>query len=208
MPSRRLERYRPAPLAGVDEAGRGPWAGPVVAAAVVFLPYVSLPPDLDDLDDSKQLTAEQRDELHDKLIAARNAGLAWFAVAQATVGEIATHNVLGATKLAMARAVMSLPALPAWALVDGNQPPHLPCPVEAVVKGDARSTSIAAASVLAKVTRDRIMQGLAGRHPGYGWETNAGYGTAQHRDALDRLGITAHHRTDFAPIRARLAATG
>ena len=208
MPDRRLERYRPAPLAGVDEAGRGPWAGPVVAAAVVFPPYAALPTTLTGLDDSKQLTPEQREDLYDALLAARAAGLAWLAVAQASVAEIAVHNVLGATKLAMARAVLSLPALPAWALVDGNQPPHLPCPVEAVVKGDARSTSIAAASVVAKVARDRIMRRLAVRHPGYGWETNAGYGTAQHRAALDCLGITAHHRTDFAPVRDRLAATG
>ena len=208
MPDRRLERYRPAPLAGVDEAGRGPWAGPVVAAAVVFPPYVELPSVLTDLDDSKQLTAEQRAELYDALLTARAAGLAWIATAQASVAEIAAHNVLGATKLAMARAVLGLPALPAWTLVDGNQPPHLPCPVEAVVKGDGRSISIAAASVVAKVARDRIMRRLAGRYPDYGWDTNAGYGTAQHRAALDRLGVTAHHRTDFAPVRARLAAAG
>ena len=207
MVDARLERSRPSPLVGIDEAGRGPWAGPVIAGAVVFQPYEPLPASLAELNDSKQLNHGQRCRLFTALNLARAQGLVWIGVGAATVREIAAHNILGATKLAMARAVAALPALPAWALVDGNQPPCLLCPVEAVVKGDGRSISIAAASVVAKVTRDHIMHTLATHHPGYGWETNAGYGTRQHRQALDRLGITPHHRTDFAPIRARLART-
>ncbi len=207
MADARLERARPAPLVGIDEAGRGPWAGPVVAGAAMFQPFGPMPANLSDLNDSKQLTAAQRRQLFDALHLARQQGLVWLAVGIATVAEIAAINILGATKLAMARAVAALPIVPAWALVDGNQPPSLLCPVEAVVKGDGRSISIAAASVIAKVTRDHIMHTLATRHPGYGWETNAGYGTRQHQHALDRLGITPHHRTDFAPIRARMSAT-
>jgi ribonuclease HII len=127
-----------------------------------------------------------------------------FGVGIASVAEIEQLNILAATMLAMRRAVLSLPALPGLALVDGNRAPDLPCAAQTVVKGDGKSFSIAAASVIAKVTRDRIMVELAAAHPGYGWETNRGYGTAAHRAGLDRHGVTPHHRRGFKPIACRL----
>lgn len=202
MPDLSIEsRFRP-PVAGVDEAGRGPWAGPVVAAAVI------LPPDFpgrlaDGLDDSKKLAARRRAELFDLL-----ADRADVAVGAASVAEIERRNVLGATHLAMRRAVARLACAPAMALVDGDGVPSgLPCPGKAVVRGDGLSLSIAAASVAAKVTRDRLMTRLARRHPAFGWERNAGYGTRAHREALEAVGVTGHHRRGFAPV-ARLIAAG
>lgn len=193
-------------VVGIDEAGRGPWAGPVAAAAVWFDP-AQLPQDpegrdlLDRLDDSKKLTAARREALFEVLTA--HEGVAW-AIAEASVAEIDERNILQATLGAMAKAVAGLPFTPDLALVDGNRCPTLPCPAEAVVRGDGRSLSIAAASILAKVSRDRTMAGLAADCPGYGWERNAGYGTAEHRAGLARLGITVHHRRSYRPIRALL----
>ncbi len=192
-----LEGAREGPVAGVDEAGRGPWAGPVVAAAVV-LDAGSVPAGVTD---SKRLSRARREAL----FAALRAG-ARIGVGAASVAEIDRLNILAATLVAMRRAVDDLGVAPAHVLIDGNRMPELACPATAVVGGDARSLSIAAASIVAKVTRDRIMARLARRYPGFGWERNAGYGTAEHRSALDRLGVTPHHRRSFAPVARRLAA--
>ena len=192
MPDFALEAACGGPVAGIDEAGRGPWAGPVVAAAVILDPAV-LPAGLDD---SKTLTAARRRDLHRRLLDCAEIG-----VGAASVREIEELNILQATLAAMARALAALPQRPATALVDGNRAPDLPCRVETVVRGDSRSLSIAAASIVAKVTRDATMARLAARYPGFGWERNAGYGTAEHRRALARLGPTPHHRRCFAPIR-------
>ncbi len=181
-----------ATICGVDEAGRGPWAGPVVAAAVV-LDRGCVPPGLDD---SKKLTPRRRAVLFDAIRAAASVG-----VGIASVEEIDALNILRANDLAMLRAIGALQPAPEAALIDGNRvPPGLPCRARALVGGDGRSLSIAAASIIAKVTRDRIMGELAGAHPGYGWERNMGYGTAEHRAALIRLGVTPHHRRSFRPI--------
>ncbi len=193
-----LERARRGPVAGIDEAGRGPWAGPVVAAAVV-LDAGSVPVGVTD---SKRLSRARREALFAALRASARIG-----VGAASVAEIDRLNILAATLIAMRRAVDDLGVLPAHALVDGNRAPELSCPATAVVGGDARSLSIAAASIVAKVTRDRIMARLARRYPGFGWERNAGYGTPEHRAALVRFGVTPHHRRSFAPV-ARLLAAG
>ncbi len=190
-PDLTFENARPGPVAGVDEVGRGPWAGPVVAAAVI-LEQGAIPPGIDD---SKALTRRRREALFEVL-----RGCAIIGIGQATVEEIERLNILGAALLAMNRAVEALGVVPGHALIDGNRLPQLPCPASALVGGDRRSLSIAAASVIAKVTRDRIMAVFAYEHPGFGWERNAGYGTAEHRAALDRLGITPHHRSSFRPI--------
>jgi ribonuclease HII len=154
------------------------------------------------LDDSKKLTAEQRLAA----FAALRRSKAEIAVAAASVAEIERLNILHAAMLAMCRAVARLPAAPDLALVDGNYPPPMRCPVQCVVGGDTVSLSIAAASIIAKVVRDRLMERLARRYPGYGWHTNAGYGTRAHRDALLLLGPTRHHRAGFAPVAERLLA--
>ena len=179
-------------IAGVDEAGRGPLAGPVVAAAVVLDP-ARIPPGLND---SKQLTAARRLALFDALI-----GCAQVGIGQASVEEIDRLNILRASHLAMLRAVAALPGMPDHLLIDGNLVPQgAPCGATAIVRGDARCLSIAAASIIAKVTRDRIMVDLAQQYPGYGWDRNAGYPTAEHRAALLRLGVTAAHRRSFRPV--------
>lgn len=186
-------------ICGIDEAGRGPWAGPVVAAAVI-LDAATLPPGLiGGLDDSKKLKPVRREELLEGLEAAALIG-----VGRADVAEIDDINILQATMLAMARAVEDLSVVPDLALVDGNRAPDLDCAVQCVVKGDGKSLSIAAASIVAKVTRDQIMADLALEHPGYGWERNAGYGVSAHRAALERLGVTPHHRRSFKPIHNML----
>jgi ribonuclease HII len=187
-------------VAGIDEVGRGPLAGPVLAAAVVFTDR-ALPETLARLDDSKRLNARTRAELAAVLWAFPGARIGLGA---ASVREIGARNILGATHLAMARALARLRLPVDVALVDGNQAPALPCAVRCVVGGDARSLSIAAASVVAKVLRDRLMAGLDPRWPGYGWAHNAGYPTAAHRAAVARLGRTPHHRPGFAPVEAAL----
>jgi ribonuclease HII len=194
MPAPDLSREAllPAPVAGVDEAGRGPLAGPVVAAAVILDP-ARVPPGLDD---SKKLTARARDRLFAALLDGASVS-----VAQASVEEIDRLNILRASHLAMRRALQGLALPPAHALIDGHLLPQgLPCPATAVIGGDARCLSIAAASIVAKVTRDRGMVALAQQYPGYGWDRNMGYPTADHRAALIRLGITPHHRRSFAPV--------
>ena len=199
MPDFALEKEAGGVVAGVDEAGRGPWAGPVVAAAAILDPD-TLPHHVQEqLDDSKKLTAKVRDRLFDAL-----TGNIYQGVGIASVDEIDTQNILAATMLAMQRAVHNLPVQPDIALIDGNRPPDLSCPVRTVVRGDGLSLSIAAASIVAKVTRDRIMAELALKHPGYAWDRNAGYGTKAHREGLDRFGVTEHHRRSFKPIAAYL----
>ena len=197
MPDFSIESAHGGLVAGVDEAGRGPLAGPVVAAAVVFEGGV---PDALALllDDSKQLDPQQRATAYAALHA---SGAARIAVGAASVAEIGRINILRASLLAMARAVARLPTLPDLAIVDGNMPPTLACPVRCVVGGDGLSLSIAAASIVAKVTRDRAMARLARRCPGYGWDTNAGYATPPHRAALRALGVTRHHRAAFGTVR-------
>ncbi len=186
-------------IAGVDEAGRGPWAGPVVAGAAILDPDRMPPALLFGLDDSKKLSAKKREELFSML----GEG-AQTSVGIATVEEIDALNILQASLLAMRRAVDGLPAPADYALIDGKKWPDLSMEGETVVKGDSRSVSIAAASIVAKVTRDRIMAELDQAHPGYGWASNAGYGTAEHQAGLARLGVTLHHRKSFAPIRKLL----
>jgi ribonuclease HII len=193
MPDFRMEaRHGGLPVAGVDEAGRGPLAGPVVAAAVILDPGC-IP---DGLDDSKALTPRRRAALHARLIDCARIG-----VGMASVEEIDELNILWATMLAMTRAVEALAIEPAMVLVDGNRCPGWRWTSEAVVGGDARCLSIAAASIVAKETRDAMMRDYDALYPGYGWASNKGYGGAAHREALARLGPSPIHRRSFAPVR-------
>lgn len=192
MPDFVLESRSVQPVCGIDEVGRGPLAGPVVAAAVILNP-LAIP---EGIDDSKRLTAARREALHAELLASAVVG-----VGQASVEEIDRINILRASFLAMRRALAQLTPAPALALVDGNKvPPDLGCPARAIVGGDGLVLSIAAASIVAKVTRDRIMVALAQQFPGYAWEQNKGYGTRAHVAALSELGVTPHHRRSFKPI--------
>jgi ribonuclease HII len=192
---------------GLDEAGRGPWAGPVVAAAAWLDPAKLDPALAEGLDDSKKLSARRRSDLF-AILSDPASTCARVAVGEASVEEIDDLNILQASLLAMQRAAAALGAaldgMPEAALVDGNKLPQLACEARAIVKGDSRSLSIAAASVVAKVTRDRAMAALARDYPGYGWERNQGYGTAEHRAGIARLGVTPLHRRSFRPIRDAL----
>lgn len=185
------------PVCGVDEAGRGPWAGPVSAAAVILNPD-DLPPGIDD---SKALTEKRRAALEPEIKA---RALAW-GVGFASVEEIEELNILHATGLAMCRAIEALSIQPAIALVDGNYRFKLPCDVTTVVKGDSLSLSIAAASILAKTARDRLMIELDGQYPGYGFASHKGYNAPLHQQALKALGPCPAHRPSWAPIKALLA---
>ena len=185
-------------IAGIDEVGRGPLAGPVVAAVAVIDRAVAKRKLLRLIDDSKKLTLEQREEAYAAMV---DSGIVRYAVGEASAEEIDAVNILQATFLAMRRALQGLAEQPDLVLIDGNRvPPELGCRAETIVGGDARSYSIAAASIIAKVTRDRYMRGLAASFPGYGWETNVGYRSPDHLAALNRLGPTAHHRRTFAPV--------
>ena len=192
----------PAPLriCGVDEAGRGPLAGPVVAAAVI-LDRGRIPKGLND---SKQLDEETREELFPRIMEMAVA----VGVGEASVGEIDLVNIRQATHLAMARAVRALSIAAEFALVDGNDAPALPCKCDTLIGGDGRSVSIAAASIIAKVTRDRLMRRLHDEHPGYNWCNNKGYGTPDHYSGLKTHGVTVHHRRSFAPIHLLLHGDG
>lgn len=205
---RELGRGTAETVIGIDEAGRGPWAGPVVAAAA-WLDPERLDAELARrLDDSKKLSAKRRGDLF-LALSDPSCGFARVAVGEASVAEIDRLNILQASLLAMERAAAALASAlggtPRAALVDGNKLPRLACEARAVVKGDGLSLSIAAASVIAKVTRDRAMAALARDYPGYGWERNQGYGTAEHRAGIARLGVTPLHRRSFRPIREVLA---
>jgi len=184
-------------IAGVDEVGRGPLAGPVVAAAVILKPDC-IP---DGLDDSKKLTEKKREALFPQIM---DCALA-IGIGEASVDEIDLVNIRQATHLAMARAVSALALTPVFALVDGNDPPALLCPCETLIGGDGLSVSIAAASIIAKVTRDRLMVKLHEDHPYYAWDRNKGYGTEDHMNGLRLHGCTTHHRKSFAPVQATLS---
>lgn len=180
-------------ICGIDEAGRGPWAGPVVAAAVILPTRKKRPKGLAD---SKQLSAEAREEL---ALAIRDCALVGVGIASAE--EIDRINILQATFLAMRRAFDGLPERPVAALIDGNQAPDLPCPIEMIIDGDAYVASISAASIIAKVERDRMMVELCGQYPGYAFAKHKGYGTPEHQKALAELGPCAIHRRSFKPVR-------
>ncbi len=188
-------RLAGGPICGVDEAGRGPWAGPVVAAAVVLDPD-NIPAGIAD---SKALDAEAREALYPRIMATAQVG-----VGIADVHRIDRDNILNATLWAMAEAVTALSSSPRLALIDGNKAPRLTCQTRTIVKGDAKCLSIAAASIIAKVTRDRLMIANARTYPGYGFESHKGYGTPEHRLAIDRLGVTDIHRRSFKPVQLAL----
>jgi len=197
-PDLALQRKYGGPIAGVDEAGRGPWAGPVIAAAVIF---VGKPPA--GINDSKQLAPELREALFPKIQAVAHVG-----IGISSVEIIDGINIYHATHSAMCQAVKALAEAPSAVLVDGNRYPKFDMPAEALVGGDALSLSIAAASIIAKVTRDRIMRELAPGFPPYGWERNKGYGTREHAAALKLHGTTCHHRRSFRPVWERVIAEG
>src|SRR5262245_33826564 len=178
-------RLAGGPIAGVDEAGRGPWAGPVVAAAVILDPE-RIPAGIAD---SKALDPEERARLYALIVASAVVG-----VGVGDVARIDRDNILNATMWAMAEAIAQLPVMPRLVLIDGNRTPQLRCPARPIVAGDAQVISIAAASIVAKVTRDRLMVALARDYPGYGFERHKGYGTPEHQAALARLGVTPQHR--------------
>lgn len=182
----------PGAIAGVDEAGRGPWAGPVVAAAVILDP-AKIPASLDD---SKALDEDMRAHLYNRLMRCAQVG-----VGIADVQRIDRDNILNATLWAMREAVAQLAVQPRLAIVDGNRAPRLPMETRTIIKGDAKCVSIAAASIVAKVTRDRLMMSLAREYPGYGFEKHKGYGTPEHQAAIDKLGVCAVHRRSFKPVQ-------
>ena len=184
------------PIAGIDEAGRGPWAGPVVAAAVV-LDASRIP---QGIDDSKALDPEDRERLFERIMKTALA----VGVGIGDVDRIDRDNILAATMWAMAEAMAKLSCKPRLALIDGNRAPRLACQARTIVKGDAKCLSIAAASIVAKVTRDRMMIEFARELPGYGFERHKGYGTPEHRAALTRLGLTPQHRRSFKPVQLAL----
>jgi ribonuclease HII len=190
-------------ICGVDEVGRGPLAGPVMAAAVILptqLPHLIKR----EIQDSKKMSMQAREDLFEPLT--RSCA---FCIAEASVAEIARHNILWASMLAMQRAVAGLNVAIDMALIDGNRvPPQLTCQAVAIIAGDDKSLSIAAASIIAKVTRDRLMAKLALEYPGYGWEHNFGYATVKHLAALKALGPTSWHRETFAPVRQLALLTG
>ncbi len=188
-------RLHGGPICGVDEAGRGPWAGPVVAAAVILDP-TAIPPGIAD---SKVLDADARERLYPRIMESSRVG-----VGIAQVDRIDRDNILHATMWAMQQAIAGLPQLPRLALIDGNRSPLLKCETRAIVKGDAKCLSIAAASIIAKVTRDRLMIELGRELPGYGFERHKGYGTPEHSEALARLGVTPYHRRSFKPVQLAL----
>lgn len=204
MPDFCLEdEYGPDDVCGLDEVGRGPLAGPVVAACVYIPPASRALPFMREINDSKKLSDKKREAL-DALIRSECI----WGIAECSVEEIDSLNILKASLAAMVRAYEGLAVRPQVALVDGNRlPPALPCRGVPVVKGDSRSVSIAAASIIAKTYRDRLMCRLAEEHPHYGWENNVGYPTKTHLAGIERFGITVHHRRSFGPVASYLEAT-
>ena len=206
MPDWKIEDEHNGLICGIDEAGRGPWAGPVVAGATVFLTREVAPELLEQLNDSKKLSAKKREYLYEILRQEEQAGHILCGIGEASSAEIDELNILQATFLAMRRAVEKLPQKPDIALIDGNRlPKDFPCANECFIGGDGRSYSIAAASILAKVYRDRLMCDLAKQYPYYGFEKNAGYGTKAHIEGLRLHGVTPQHRRSYRPIKEFLA---
>ncbi len=202
MPDFEFEDACLTTVAGIDEAGRGPWAGPVVAGAVVIADRHLDELLLNGLDDSKKLSAKKREQLYEKLWEEEKKGKVLIGIGEASVEEIDRYNILQATFLAMRRAFEKLKPKPEFALVDGNRTlVNFPCGVKTIVKGDAKSYSVSAASIVAKVYRDRLMSDLAKKYPYYGFEKNAGYGTALHIAGLKEHGICEEHRKSYRPIK-------
>ena len=206
MPDWKIENEYQGFVCGIDEAGRGPWAGPVVAGAAVFLTREVSPKLLAQLNDSKKLSAKKREYLYELLRQEEQAGHILCGIGEASAAEIDELNILQATFMAMRRAVENLPQKPDIALIDGNRlPKDFPCANECFIGGDGRSYSIAAASILAKVYRDRLMSEMAKQYPHYGFEKNAGYGTKAHIEGLRQYGVTPQHRRSYHPIKEFLA---
>ncbi len=206
MPDWKIEDGHRGLICGIDEAGRGPWAGPVVAGAAVFLTREVSPELLAQLNDSKKLSAKKREYLYELLRQEEQAGHILCGIGEASAAEIDELNILQATFMAMRRAVENLPQKPDIALIDGNRlPKDFPCANECFIGGDGRSYSIAAASILAKVYRDRLMSEMAKQYPHYGFEKNAGYGTKAHIEGLRQYGVTPQHRRSYRPIKEFLA---
>lgn len=205
MPNWEIEDKFNGLVCGVDEAGRGPWVGPVVAGAVIFLTREVAPELLQNLDDSKKLSATKREKLYNLLRQEEQKGHIYCGIGLASAQEIDELNILQATFLAMSRAVAELKYVPQQALIDGNRLPiNFACPTSCYIRGDARSYSIAAASVLAKVYRDNLMRKLDLKYPYYGFAKNAGYGTKDHIAGIREHGLTPEHRRSYKPIRAYL----
>lgn len=205
MPDFELENEINGVVAGVDEAGRGSWVGPVVAGCVVFLNRHVDDFLLENLNDSKKLSKKKREMLYELLIKEADKGHLKIGIGEASAKEIDDINILNASFLAMRRAIKATGMAPNMVLVDGNRLPKTPqYPARAVIKGDAKSYSISAASILAKVYRDRLMEKMAERYPHYGFEKNAGYGTKVHIEGLKKYGITPEHRRSYAPVKALL----
>lgn len=209
MPDWKIEDNYNGLVCGVDEAGRGPWAGPVVAGAVVFLTRQVAPELLAQLNDSKKLSAKKREYLYDLLRQEEADGRVLCGIGEAGAAEIDELNILQATFLAMRRAVEKLKQKPQISLIDGNRlPREFPCETACFIGGDGRSYSIAAASILAKVYRDRLMKKLAEQYPYYAFEKNAGYGTKAHIEGLKKYGVTPQHRRSYRPVKEFLIEAG
>lgn len=206
MPSWDIENSFSGTVCGIDEAGRGPWVGPVAAGAVMFLRHDVSAELLQNLDDSKKLSAAKRERLYDLLMQEAANGNLLYGIGLASAAEIDEMNILQATFLAMTRAAEQLSIKPQLALIDGNRLPNrFLCSAQCYIGGDGRSYSIAAASILAKVYRDRLMQKMAEKYPYYGFEKNAGYGTKEHIAGIRAHGLTPEHRRSYKPIKQFLA---
>lgn len=206
MPSFEEENLCSGLVAGIDEAGRGPWVGPVIAGAVVFKTQNIHPYLLAHLDDSKKLSAKRREELYALIEQEAKNGNLFYGIGQASAQEIDRLNILNATFLAMRRAYQNLGCTADMALIDGNRlPKEFACAAKTIIKGDSKSYSIAAASVMAKVYRDNLMKEMAKKYTGYGFEKNAGYGTKEHIEGLKKYGVTPEHRTSYRPIKEFMA---
>ncbi len=202
MPDFEFENSVEGLVAGVDEAGRGPWVGPVVAGCVVFLSREVNPYLLENLNDSKKISKKKREKLYEILLEEKEKGNILAEVGVASAKEIDEKNILNATFEAMKRAILNTGVKPDLVLIDGNRvPKEFNYNAKAVVKGDAKSYSISAGSIMAKVYRDKLMEDMAKEYPYYGFEKNAGYGTKEHIEALKKYGITPEHRKSYAPIK-------
>lgn len=201
MPNFEIENSFNKIIAGIDEAGRGPWCGPVTSAAVIINQEKCSSKLISLLNDSKKLSKKKRDMIYELLIEEEKSGGVIIGVGEASAKEIDEINILQATFLAMTRAYQNLSQKPEMLIIDGNKiPQNLDIEAKAIIKGDSLSNSIAAASIIAKVTRDNQMEELAKAFPEYGWENNAGYGTKVHIEAIEKYGITEHHRKSYKPI--------